>query len=375
MINFNARDIAVLRETVLLSKDNGGGTGTYFSDNLIQLLVIDRAREFRWNEVHIHRDHSLEYWGRPEHSRMIIEEVAKILSESEVIVVDLPAATILMDKTHTIIGTLEVRFTCDQYRIRVTVDVELFNTVFALIQTIQQPSPPRFIGQLKLGGGGRDPHVYMQKVIPHLNEPHPDIMVNYPYLELSPAELWKSFAESKENVMLFIGPPGTGKSTFASMMLDERGYDRDTPIALYVSNDELLDQPALVNYLETVPRGTVVVMEDSDRFTQKRTNGNRIMSSILGIADGIVDYGVKFVVLTNLESLSDVDPALIRPGRGHAVIRFRNLNITEVNAARAALDKEPITDPAMQDKEVSLSVALNYRHDSLSRTTKFGFNT
>ena len=43
--------------------------------------------------------------------------------------------------------------------------------------------------------------------------------VHYPYLDLTPSDLITQFMESDENVLVIIGPPGTGKSTYLRAML------------------------------------------------------------------------------------------------------------------------------------------------------------
>lgn len=93
-----------------------------------------------------------------------------------------------------------------------------------------------------------------------------------------------------------------------------------------------------------------LIMEDADTFLAKRKDGNTMMHKFLNVSDGLVSAADKKLVFsTNLENISDIDDALLRPGRCFDVINFRPLSrvealkvIEEVGVGTLP-DKEEIT--------------------------------
>ena len=92
---------------------------------------------------------------------------------------------------------------------------------------------------------------------------------------------------------------------------------------------------------------------------------------MLNQLDGIVGSKEKFIISTNLESISKIDKALLRPGRCHKVMQFRLLEGDEINIARSAVGKPPIDEL----KPLTLSEALHYHEIEIDdrKTAKFGF--
>jgi len=70
----------------------------------------------------------------------------------------------------------------------------------------------------------------------------------------------------------------------------------------------------------------VMVLEDSDNFLKARSDGNTMMHRFLNVGDGLVTTkGKKLIFSTNLPSIRDIDPALIRPGRCFDIVSFVSL--------------------------------------------------
>lgn len=161
-----------------------------------------------------------------------------------------------------------------------------------------------------------------------------DFYSAYPFLDQSPAEVWAAFKASNANVLLLIGPPGTGKSNFIMGLLQARGWDGQTFLA---DSDEILQHPELINFVRNVTKGSLVVTEDSDGIVAKREDGNSVMSGLLNATAGLISTDTKFIISTNLSSLAKVDPALVRPGRTFRVMHFRTLTNVEAITARAGL--------------------------------------
>src|SRR5690349_24762959 len=72
------------------------------------------------------------------------------------------------------------------------------------------------------------------------------------------------------------------------------------------------------------------VIEDADHLLKARTSGNFELHRFLGIADGVVRaQSRKVIFTTNLPNINDIDDALLRPGRCHAVKNLRSLELGE----------------------------------------------
>ncbi len=66
--------------------------------------------------------------------------------------------------------------------------------------------------------------------------------------------------------------------------------------------------------------------------------GNLHLHRFLAVADGVVRaQGRKILFTTNLPNVSDIDDALLRPGRCFANVRFRALERPEVERLLACL--------------------------------------
>ncbi len=186
--------------------------------------------------------------------------------------------------------------------------------------------------------------------------PTPDECITYPFLGQTAAELWDAFAASSSNVMILIGPPGTGKSSLIRAMLNHRGWDDNAYLA---DSTDTIMHPNFVERIRTLPRGSVVVTEDSDQLLESRDNGNTAMATLLNATSGLASTDTKFLIGTNLPSLNNTDSAILRRGRLFKVLAFRKLSLAEAAAVRAMMGKSDI-DLSVLGDTVSLADALNY---------------
>jgi hypothetical protein len=144
----------------------------------------------------------------------------------------------------------------------------------------------------------------------------------YPFLEEEPlASYYDRFLASQANILLLIGPPGTGKTTFIRGLL---AHSNSSAIVTYDS--AILEKDYLFARFIEDETG-VMVLEDSDNFLKARSDGNTMMHRFLNVGDGLVTTkGKKLIFSTNLPSIRDVDPALVRPGRCFDILNFTPLN-------------------------------------------------
>lgn len=143
----------------------------------------------------------------------------------------------------------------------------------------------------------------------------------YPFLKGEAlSDYYDRFMHSSASILLLIGPPGTGKTTFI------RGLLQHSEVSAIVTYDTaiLSKDHIFAEFIEG--DRNVMVIEDADNFLGARTDGNDFMHKFLNVGDGLVTaVNKKMIFSTNLPSIKDIDPALIRPGRCFDIVHFDNL--------------------------------------------------
>lgn len=179
----------------------------------------------------------------------------------------------------------------------------------------------------------------------------PAVNAAYPWLRTSVAEYVDEYLNSSASVIILIGPPGTGKTSFIKNMIHRSGGD-----AKVTYDAKIMDHDSLfANFIESDAR--FLIMEDADAFLSARTDGNTMMHRFLNVSDGLISAeGKKLVFSTNLPSVQDIDTALLRPGRCFDVLQFRPLSRPE---AQAVLDEVQLKKDLSGGKEFTLAEVFN----------------
>ena len=163
----------------------------------------------------------------------------------------------------------------------------------------------------------------------------------YPFLNgKSLSAYYDEFMASSASILLLIGPPGTGKTTFI------RGLLQHAQISAIVTYDTaILSKDYLfANFIEG--DRNVMIVEDADNFLGARSDGNDMMHKFLNVGDGLVTTkNKKMIFSTNLPSIRDVDPALIRPGRCFDILHFDLMNEEQASKLSTRLELEYDTKP------------------------------
>jgi hypothetical protein len=190
----------------------------------------------------------------------------------------------------------------------------------------------------------------------------------YPYIEGGVDNFIDDFKESSENILILLGVPGTGKSTFLKYMLSRMKQN-----AIVTYDTKILEKDYFFGEFISGENG-ILIMEDADTFLEARSVGNVMMHKFLNVGDGLVSSPKKKIIFTtNLESSDNIDKALIRPGRCFAVLNFRELSQKEAKSFM----NEYIPNSNLELEENSYTLAELYnkvRNRKVVETKqKFGF--
>jgi len=152
----------------------------------------------------------------------------------------------------------------------------------------------------------------------------------YPSLGKSVAEFVDGYLNARETVLILQGPPGTGKTRLVRAILAAMSRRKgESAKIMYTADKRALENDEIFVDFITGSHDAFVI-EDADHLLKARTSGNFELHRFLGIADGVVRaQSRKVIFTTNLPNINDIDDALLRPGRCHAVKNLRNLEPAE----------------------------------------------
>ena len=167
----------------------------------------------------------------------------------------------------------------------------------------------------------------------------------YPSLGKSVAEFVENYLDARETVLILQGPPGTGKTRLVRAILAAMSRRKgDSAKVMYTADKRALENDEIFVDFITGSHDAFVI-EDADHLLKARTSGNFELHRFLGIADGVVrPQSRKVIFTTNLPNINDIDDALLRPGRCHAVKNLRSLDLDEALRLAAKIcggDTEP----------------------------------
>lgn len=184
----------------------------------------------------------------------------------------------------------------------------------------------------------------------------------YPYIEGGLKNYYESYLSSQAQVLLLLGEPGTGKTSFIREFII-----RSNLKTVLTYDEKLMNSDSF--FIDFITGDTnLLVIEDADVLLSKRESGNDQMAKLLNVSDGLVKFNDKKIIFsTNLTSINMVDDALLRPGRCFDIIRFRKLKGNEANIVS---QKQNLNKTFDDSKEYSLG-EIFFKEEK--KKARFGF--
>lgn len=196
----------------------------------------------------------------------------------------------------------------------------------------------------------------------------PAIKAAYPWIKQDFDEYIDNYLNSDASVLILIGPPGLGKTTFIKNIIHRSGGDAKVAYDEKVMSDDGL----FAGFIDDDSR--FLIMEDADEFLQSREEGNTMMHKFLNVSDGLISAADKKMIFsTNLPNVTDIDSALMRPGRCFDVVQFRLLTVEE---AQAVIDEAGAGSLPPNKTLISLAEIFSQQpSDTFRRKKPIGFTS
>lgn len=154
---------------------------------------------------------------------------------------------------------------------------------------------------------------------------------NDDFKEVSEAIIDKLSQKGGNGIVLFHSDPGCGKTTYLRYLTQKITKKR----LIYLPPDmaHKLADPDFMGFMMNYP-DSILIIEDGENCLQKRdVGGNQAVSNLLNNSDGLLGDALKLQIVCTFNcNVSQIDPALMRPGRLIAEYKFEKLSKEKTSA-------------------------------------------
>lgn len=210
--------------------------------------------------------------------------------------------------------------------------------------------------------------VTVTKPIPNLTTENTFDSKLYANLLIEPTQFAEKLRNSKNKLCIFYGSPGTGKSEYAKMVATVWS----DVVALAIDSN-VYGTNNFYDVIASLPDGTLVILEEADQLLSKKSNGNETIPMLLSLTSGMAERNIKFIVISNMSNLNNVESAVLRSGRLAFVHNFKPLPVDLVKEIREERGLAPLDYE--KRKAMSLADAISDEAPLFDlNSTYFGFN-